>query len=616
MNILERYSLHDHPRTELSEHRFIEALKYGFSARTELGDPRYMTPAQLSRLDVIRIFHYEPKFDILDDHGTSSLSVIDRYGSVTSLTTSINIDFGAKIMDPINGIILNNQIDDFSIRGQSNPYHLSSSPLNYQEKGKRPLSSMSPIIVDYIGEDRSRNDNREHEFFAAISASGGSRIFGSVADPRIHHQLLPDRLCVEIGYRPEFMNSLISKEHQTIRMGDIYYDASDVQGILNGYLILFYSVLVILESGTRVENQDQAVTPDLSLSTLAKDMVEVLQTIYPDKTHAPAFVLVGHSMGGAVVTEACAPIQASVGTVLGSVILDVVEGSALSALDSHTIRNLDSARISVPSLIRKRSSPLHESRFEIQKGSDGACFEWVTDLRSSQPYWEGWYRGLSQKFLCQKTARLLVLAGTDRLDKELMIGQMQGKYQLVVLANVVIVYTKMTQSNLLKLLINFADRNDHSSSDQILARLGKKPLQKIFPSPVIGSGSLYILPHSTTLQSIHLKLRNKPLCYFLRKDALDDFRDDVICYALTNELGGVYIKRLKSASDYHTQQRSTTNRLIAMSEVDLQNSQHAGRLEESSFGAKYVQMQKPSQFWTTFKSILYPLHRLIVQKTG
>ncbi|KAH9470700.1 hypothetical protein MJO28_003471 [Puccinia striiformis f. sp. tritici] len=267
MNILERYSLHDHPRTELSEHRFIEALKYGFSARTELGDPRYMTPAQLSRLDVIRskayghqislkindsrtyeYSHYEPKFDILDDHGTSSLSVIDRYGSVTSLTTSINIDFGAKIMDPINGIILNNQIDDFSIRGQSNPYHLSSSPLNYQEKGKRPLSSMSPIIVDYIGEDRSRNDNREHEFFAAISASGGSRIFGSVAgtllkllwgydianaieDPRIHHQLLPDRLCVEIGYRPEFMNSLISKGHQTIRMGDIYYDASDVQGI-------------------------------------------------------------------------------------------------------------------------------------------------------------------------------------------------------------------------------------------------------------------------------------------------------------------------------------------------------------------------------------------------
>ncbi|POW13716.1 hypothetical protein PSHT_07645, partial [Puccinia striiformis] len=639
MNILERYSLHDHPRTELSEHRFIEALKYGFSARTELGDPRYMTPAQLSRLDVIKppniiaindsrtyeYSHYEPKFDILDDHGTSSLSVIDRYGSVTSLTTSINIDFGAKIMDPINGIILNNQIDDFSIRGQSNPYHLSSSPLNYQEKGKRPLSSMSPIIVDYIGEDRSRNDNREHEFFAAISASGGSRIFGSVAgtllkllwgydiahaieDPRVHHQLLPDRLCIEIGYRPEFMNSLISKGHQTIRMGDIYYDASDVQGIhkrisdpllfgasdsrkfggeptrmdsskytpLSAADCFFESLLVTTKpdkhfrvyrnlaaksethsqivfvfhhgagysalsaaclarqvreqghqrygflsfdcrshGGTRVENQDQAVTPDLSLSTLAKDMVEVLQTIYPDKTHAPAFVLVGHSMGGAVVTEACAPIQASVGTVLGLVILDVVEGSALSALismiplinsrpstfnsptecikyhlDSHTIRNLDSARISVPSLIRKRSSPSSTNPdSEIQKGSDGACFEWVTDLRSSQPYWEGWYRGLSQKFLCQKTARLLVLAGTDRLDKELMIGQMQGKYQLVVLANVGHCVHEDDPVKLAELLINFADRNDHSSSDQILARLGKKPLQKIFPSPVIGSGS-------------------------------------------------------------------------------------------------------------------------------
>ncbi|KAH9443536.1 hypothetical protein Pst134EA_032766 [Puccinia striiformis f. sp. tritici] len=42
MNILERYSLHLEPRTELSEHRFIEALKYAFSARTELGDPTFL----------------------------------------------------------------------------------------------------------------------------------------------------------------------------------------------------------------------------------------------------------------------------------------------------------------------------------------------------------------------------------------------------------------------------------------------------------------------------------------------------------------------------------------------------------------------------------------------
>jgi len=48
---------------------------------------------------------------------------------------------------------------------------------------------------------------------------------------------------------------------------------------------------------------------------------------------------------------------------------------------------------------------------------------------------EGWFRGLSAAFLAARTARLLVLAGTDRLDRELMIGQMQGKFQLVVVPN-------------------------------------------------------------------------------------------------------------------------------------------------------------------------------------
>jgi protein phosphatase methylesterase 1 len=48
---------------------------------------------------------------------------------------------------------------------------------------------------------------------------------------------------------------------------------------------------------------------------------------------------------------------------------------------------------------------------------------------------EGWFRGLSAAFLAARTARLLVLAGTDRLDRELMIGQMQGKFQMVVVPN-------------------------------------------------------------------------------------------------------------------------------------------------------------------------------------
>lgn len=92
----------------------------------------------------------------------------------------------------------------------------------------------------------------------------------------------------------------------------------------------------------------------------------------------------------------------------------------LTSTRSRTIRNSKSARISVPSLLRHDPSDLSHQ------------WTWRTDLAATQPYWEGWFTGLSRKFLDAKGGKLLLLAGTDRLDKELMIGQMQGKYQLQV----------------------------------------------------------------------------------------------------------------------------------------------------------------------------------------
>lgn len=53
---------------------------------------------------------------------------------------------------------------------------------------------------------------------------------------------------------------------------------------------------------------------------------------------------------------------------------------------------------------------------------------WRTDLAATQPFWEDWFVGLSKKFLDARGGKLLLLAGTDRLDKELMIGQMQGMW--------------------------------------------------------------------------------------------------------------------------------------------------------------------------------------------
>ena len=87
-----------------------------------------------------------------------------------------------------------------------------------------------------------------------------------------------------------------------------------------------------------------------------------------------------------------------------------------SSTRSRTIRNITSARVSVPSLL-----------YEDPNASDiSRPWEWRTNLVTTKPFWEGWFIGLSKKFLAARGGKLLLLAGTDRLDKELTIGQMQG----------------------------------------------------------------------------------------------------------------------------------------------------------------------------------------------
>jgi len=180
---------------------------------------------------------------------------------------------------------------------------------------------------------------------------------------------------------------------------------------------------------------------DLSLETLSTDLLSVI-----DKTKTqmgwqvlPPLVLVGHSLGGAVVTDvAKGGILGN--ALLGYVVLDVVEGSAIDALKSmqsylstrpvgfqslesgiewhvrtRTIRNSISARTSVPPLL-----------ISNENGKGSRAWTWRTDLGATQPFWEGWFVGLSKKFLEARGGKLLLLAGTDRLDKELEIGHMQG----------------------------------------------------------------------------------------------------------------------------------------------------------------------------------------------
>ena len=131
--------------------------------------------------------------------------VVDKAGNVVALTTTINTVFGAKVSVPALGIILNDEMDDFAVApGVPNAYHLEGELANQVRPGKRPLSSMTPIIVTKKGKP-----------VMTTGGSGGPTIVSgvlqvalnilafhldaasAVAEPRIHEQAAPDVVIVE-----------------------------------------------------------------------------------------------------------------------------------------------------------------------------------------------------------------------------------------------------------------------------------------------------------------------------------------------------------------------------------------------------------------------------------
>ncbi|RCI04731.1 hypothetical protein CU098_005198 [Rhizopus stolonifer] len=254
LNLVERFQFKTDGLTGLNVHRLIEAFKFGFAFRTELGDPKFIynnerkdeiatkdfaasIRRKITDNETHGTLYYGPRFDHSESHGTMHLSVVDENDGAVALTSTVNLLFGSHVLDEQTGIVLNDQMDDFSIPGTPNMFGLYPSEYNYVEPYKRPLSSTTPTIIEM-----------DSAFEIAIGGSGGSMIptitlnaiinileygkdlYSAVASPRLHHQLLPDIIIAENGYSKKIKTELKNRNH-TIFDLPMQFCSSAVQAV-------------------------------------------------------------------------------------------------------------------------------------------------------------------------------------------------------------------------------------------------------------------------------------------------------------------------------------------------------------------------------------------------
>lgn len=221
LNILEGWSLAEMGMKSTSIHLITEALKHAFADRARwLGDTDFVdVPIErltskeyadslretIDREGVLEQDAYGSHRQVPDDAGTSHLSIIDGQGNMLACTSTINTSFGSMVYVPAHGLILNNEMGDFTPQPHKpNNYGLIGTGQNAVAPGKRPLSSMSPTLV-----------LRDGEPFLAAGASGGPTIITgtlytivrlidfdqspveSIAAARFHHQWVPMKLFME-----------------------------------------------------------------------------------------------------------------------------------------------------------------------------------------------------------------------------------------------------------------------------------------------------------------------------------------------------------------------------------------------------------------------------------
>nr|CAB3484604.1 unnamed protein product [Digitaria exilis] len=221
---------------------------------------------------------------------------------------------------------------------------------------------------------------------------------------------------------------------------------------------------------------------DLSIETLTNDVIAVIRTMYGDSP--PAIILVGHRCSYfawvvqwlymwlqekkfEIFMDLSSLMLLRPGTVMASLVhmqkilsnreqhFPSIEKAIEWSVKGGPLRNVESARVSIPSTLK-----YDESR---------ECYTYRTPLEQTEKYWKGWYEGLSDKFLSCPVQKILLLAGTDRLDKyehfflltsqALTIGQMQGKFQMVVVRHTGHAIQEDVPEEFASHILNFISRN-------------------------------------------------------------------------------------------------------------------------------------------------------------
>lgn len=248
LNILEHFDLRALGENSAAfVHVVTEAMKLAFADRAHwLGDPDFAPvprgladkayAAQLAKLinldraSTVTGHHTPPNAtsDVFRKH-TTHFSVADAEGNWVACTATINTTYGSKVIVPGTGVVLNNEMDDFSAQpGQANFFGLVGAEANAVAPGKRPLSSMSPTVVLKDGKP-----------VLSLGAAGGPTIITqtllaivhyvdfkrgpaeALAQPRFHHQWSPDELRIEKKFPASVRRELERRGHRLKELSSI-----------------------------------------------------------------------------------------------------------------------------------------------------------------------------------------------------------------------------------------------------------------------------------------------------------------------------------------------------------------------------------------------------------